>query len=371
MGHDVFISHARKDISIADVICEKLESAGVRCWIAARDISASEDWTAAIRKAIESSRVMILVLSENANAAPHIEREIAHAFYTRRIIIPLRLANTLPRRDFLFYLSSVRWFNAFSPHAEQHLEVLAARIKDLVHDSSVCKATPARSATETKSTLNCVNSWIHSLRASRYRTVEILKRVAVAASLVALVWLVCFTPRQTKHEALLTESKVRSKYSRLSASPDSSTPAVGGAVVSKPATTFTRFGLWERPNARPTPSVQQGPQDTPSIAPAEQSASATPSPRSDVDQKAIGEEPKREQDAQRAQQNADLATKQNSALEAQLRKAHEDAQPVHEDAGLVASQPESGQIQALNPPRNSKPAASTQPLDASVQSTRP
>ena len=75
-------------------------------------------------------------------------------------------------------------------------------------------------------------------------------------------------------------------------------------------------------------------------------------------------------DAQQGQQNADLATKQNSALEAQLRKADEDAQPAHEDAGLVGSQPESRQIQALNPPRNSKRAASTQPLDGSVQSAR-
>src|SRR5215470_15399234 len=203
MAHDVFISHTRKDKSIADAICEKLESAGVRCWIAPRDISASEDWTAAIRKAIESSRVMILVLSENANAAPHIEREIAHAFYTRRFIVPLRLAKTLPRRNFLFYLASVRWFNAFSPHAPQHLEALATLIKGLVLDSCVSKAMPGRSPTKTKLTLNCVNSWMDSLRASHYRSVEILKRVAVAASLVALVWLVYFAPRQTEHEALL------------------------------------------------------------------------------------------------------------------------------------------------------------------------
>ncbi len=108
MAHDVFISHAHKDKRIADAICEKLESARVRCWIAERDISAGEDWTEATRNAIGSSRVMVLVLSENANAAPHIEREIAHAFYTRRIIVPLRLTNTLPRRDFLFYLGNVR-----------------------------------------------------------------------------------------------------------------------------------------------------------------------------------------------------------------------------------------------------------------------
>lgn len=107
MEYDVFISHAHKDNSIAVAICGKLESAGLKCWTAARDISAREDWTEATRKAIESSRVIVLVLSENANAAPHIRREIAHASYMRRIIITFRLAETLPRREILFYLSRV------------------------------------------------------------------------------------------------------------------------------------------------------------------------------------------------------------------------------------------------------------------------
>src|SRR5580700_4984412 len=107
MAHDVFISHARKDKGIADAICEKLEFAQIRCWIAERDISAGDDWTEATRNAIESSRVMVLVLSENANASAHIEREIAHAFYTRRIIVPFRVADTLPRRSFLFYIGNV------------------------------------------------------------------------------------------------------------------------------------------------------------------------------------------------------------------------------------------------------------------------
>ena len=82
MEHDVFISHAHKDKSIANAICEKLESARLRCWVPARDISAGEDWTEATRNAIGSSRVMVLLLSENGNSAPHIQREIAHAYYT-------------------------------------------------------------------------------------------------------------------------------------------------------------------------------------------------------------------------------------------------------------------------------------------------
>ena len=112
MKHDVFVSHAHKDKSIADAICEKLESAQLKCWTAARGVSAGEDWTEAIRNGIESSRVIVLVLTENANAAPDIKREIAHACYMRRVIIPFRLAETLPRREILFYLGHVPWLNA-------------------------------------------------------------------------------------------------------------------------------------------------------------------------------------------------------------------------------------------------------------------
>ena len=53
MAHEVFISHAHKDKGIADAICRELESANARCWIAPRNISTGEDWTKAIRKAID------------------------------------------------------------------------------------------------------------------------------------------------------------------------------------------------------------------------------------------------------------------------------------------------------------------------------
>src|SRR3984957_14309966 len=182
MAHDVFISHAHKDKRIADTISERLESARVKCWIAERDISAGEDWTEITRNAIGSSRVLLLVLSENANAAPHIGREIAHAFYTKRIIVPLRLTKTLPRSDFLFYLSNVRWVDAFSPPADQHLEALTETISGLVGGSTATNsatapqsAKPPQSATKAPASIDFSDSWIGSLQASHYRTLGILK----------------------------------------------------------------------------------------------------------------------------------------------------------------------------------------------------
>src|ERR1700674_3384923 len=279
MAHDVFISHARKDKVIADAICEKLESAQIRCWIAERDISAGEDWTEATRNAIGSSRVMVLVLSENANAAPHIQREIAHAFYTRRIIIPLRLTNTLPRRDFLFYLGNVRWFDAFNAPAEQHLDALAASIKEMMPRRTVSgDLTPPPSGIK--------NSGKDSLRAPRSRTLGILKNVAITASLIAVASLSSFLPWQMNGESS-EEGNVHPMNSGPSASLDSLPQAPGDASASKSPYTYTPFGLWAGSKTGPTP-VQQGRQDTPSSTPDTQPASAIPSSPSD-DQKPVGE----------------------------------------------------------------------------------
>jgi hypothetical protein len=290
MAHDIFISHAHKDKRIADAICEKLESAQVRCWLAERDISAGEDRTEATRNAIGSSRVVVLVLSENANAAPHIEREIAHAFYTRPMIVVLRLSNMLPRRNFLFYLGNVRWFDASSPPAEQHLEALTASINGMMRNRTVTHdAIPPDGVIKTTTTLNSSNSWVGALQASHYRTLEILKRVAIAASLFAVVWLLWFAPWQTRDGASLAEGIRHSTYSRPSAPPDSSPQAPGDASLSKPAYSYTRFGLWAASNASPTPSLERGPNDTSSSTPVAQPASVPPSPQSEVDQKATGE----------------------------------------------------------------------------------
>ena len=289
MAHDVFISHAHKDQRIADEICRKLESAKVRCWIAERDMSAGQDWTVATRTAIETSRLMVLMLSENANAARHIEREIAHAFYTRRIIVPLRLTRTLPNRDFLFYLGNVRWIDAFSLPAEQHLEALTATINGMVHPPAVRReATPAHPALKTTATLNFTN-WIGALRASHYQTLEILKRVAIGASLLAVVWLVWVVAWQPKERALRANSTLRSMYPGSGASLGSLRPPLENASVSNPAYTYTRFGLWVAPSVGPTPSAQQGAQDTSSTTPGMPPTPATASQRPDVGQNTTGE----------------------------------------------------------------------------------
>jgi hypothetical protein len=259
-GHDVFISHAHKDKQIAHAICERLEAAQVTCWIAQRDMSAGEDWTEATRNAIGSSQLMVLLLSENASAAVHMEREMAHAFYTRRVIIPLRLTDTLPRRDFLFYLGNVRSFDAFGPTAEQQLEAFSRAIHDLVQGRTKAReATTFQPAPPAAATPIFSESWIGALQASHYRTLEILKRVAIVASVGGVIYLFWFFQQQNERE--MPPGKDNSAAWQSSARASDLPRASEDNSTLKSAYAYTRFGLWVAPNTSATPATQ-GPQDS-------------------------------------------------------------------------------------------------------------
>jgi hypothetical protein len=286
MAHDVFISHAHKDKRIVDAICKKLESAQIRCWIAGRNIAAGEDWTEATRKAIGSCPLMILVLSENANASPHIEREIAHAFYTGRQIIPVRLTNTLPKRDFLFYLGNARCLDAFGLPAEEPLATLAASIGGLVHGQPVGPELAASpEAVKTKTSSNFSNSWLGALEASHYRTLTIFKRGAIVASIFAVPLLFWFFYQQASSGA--EDSRAPDTGPRSLRNLSNRAP--GEASIPKSAYTFTRFGLWAPTETSSTPSPQAGSQEALASATIAQPPSGTPARPANIDQQSDDE----------------------------------------------------------------------------------
>jgi hypothetical protein len=281
MKHAVYVSHAFEDKSIADAIYGKLESAHLKCWKATWGTAALEDWREPGRKAIASSRVVVVVLSENANAAPHLEREIALATSLRRILVPFRLAETTPRPEIRFYLSKVPWVNAPNPPGQEHLEALTARIRELMsgYTRSV-DASPLQREGKKAASFSPANSRFGDLKGSGNRTPGILKWVSFATFLCAGVLFLWFAFRQTKEWASLAESRRRSMDHASSLAPTPSIQAAKDVPESKQAPAFTRFGLWQADNSSPAPSVQ-GSQDPPLNMPAE-SANATISPQGDV-----------------------------------------------------------------------------------------
>jgi TIR domain len=63
MAHDVFISHSSSDKTIADAVCATLEKASICCWIAPRDVQPGRSFAGEITRAIQQSKVMVLIFS--------------------------------------------------------------------------------------------------------------------------------------------------------------------------------------------------------------------------------------------------------------------------------------------------------------------
>jgi hypothetical protein len=106
MPHDVFVSYAAQDYVAAAAVCSRLESTGVMCWIAPRDILPGDSWGGAIMRAISESKIMTLVFSSRANTSPQILREVERAVSHEVVIIPIRIENAQPSDALEYFISS-------------------------------------------------------------------------------------------------------------------------------------------------------------------------------------------------------------------------------------------------------------------------
>jgi len=135
MAHNVFISHSSKDKAIADAICANLEDAGVRCWIAPRDIAPGDDWPRAIAGAISQSRVMVLIFSTNANSSDQISRELSVAADYNLAIIPFKIDNVKPEPGKQYFLSNTHWLDAMNPPTQKQINLLVERVKSIIPEA--------------------------------------------------------------------------------------------------------------------------------------------------------------------------------------------------------------------------------------------
>jgi TIR domain len=272
MGHEVYISHAYKDKRVADAVCKELESSDVSCWIAPRDIPVGEDWTKAVRKAIESAPLFVLVLSENANAAPHVGREIANAFYTGRKIVPLRVSKAIPSRDFLFYLSDSKCFDSIEESEEPDVKGLGVRVKGLLGglELSSHNNVSSPSLMRRRKVLSPSDLGINGSGRVAFALPTVLRRSAVLASIVVaggLVWWIAAQGADRMSDSDYLRSAHDSESSLLQ-------PKKKEESQSSQSYAFSRFGLWIPASKSPTPHVEPPFANVPSSSPEAETADA-------------------------------------------------------------------------------------------------
>ncbi|MBQ1333223.1 MAG: tetratricopeptide repeat protein [Lachnospiraceae bacterium] len=130
MKHIVFISHSSKDAAIAQLICHRLEEAGIRCWIAPRDIQ-YENWALAIVDGFDRADVCVIVVGEHYFESSECPKELVEATHMCRYIVPFKVDETELPPDLRFHLGPYHWLDASTPPLEKRVEELVQRVHNL------------------------------------------------------------------------------------------------------------------------------------------------------------------------------------------------------------------------------------------------
>ncbi len=140
MAHDVFISHSTIDKAVSDAACAALENGGIRCWVAPRDVQAGRSFAGEITRAIQESKIMVLIFSAHSNNSEQVLREVQLAVKARLHIIQFRIEDVHLNDDLEYFLSTPHWLDALTPPLENHLRRLETSIKTLLDDATTERA---------------------------------------------------------------------------------------------------------------------------------------------------------------------------------------------------------------------------------------
>lgn len=135
MAHDVFISHSSRDKPVSDAVCAALENAGIRCWVAPRDVQPGRSFAGEITRAIQQSKTMVMIFSAHSNNSSQVLREVQLAVEAQLHIIQFRIEDVLLNDDLKYFLSTPHWLDAMTPPLESHLSRLATSITSLLGKS--------------------------------------------------------------------------------------------------------------------------------------------------------------------------------------------------------------------------------------------
>ena len=196
MAHEVFISHSSQDKPVADAVCAALENTAIRCWIAPRDLQPGRSFAGEITRAIQRSKVMVLIFSAHSNTSAQILREVQLAADSHLHIVQFRIEDVVPNDDLEYYLSTPHWLDALTPPLEANLQRLGTSVKALLEmdPPSAGSSAAERSRQDNVATVKDLTTPISAIAASKEPKASRRKRlITVTAGGAAVMLLFTIT----------------------------------------------------------------------------------------------------------------------------------------------------------------------------------
>lgn len=179
MGDSLYIviGHDPSDEAMAAELCAALEAAGMRCWIASRDMTPAASWVNAISHAVKDSRAIVMLHTTRAVRSDLLrEQAIMASRYRVPVVILLQLDDTPPAPELqrlftnLGLGSIVHWIDAIGDTAEGQAAKVAACVERFAsrYDTEVnCSAQPRGSGSFMRVLTDAIHSKLSAMRWSR------------------------------------------------------------------------------------------------------------------------------------------------------------------------------------------------------------
>ncbi|MBE6763669.1 MAG: toll/interleukin-1 receptor domain-containing protein [Ruminococcaceae bacterium] len=110
----VFVSYKSEVQTLSLAFVKRLESIGIDCWIACRDIHLGTDYVDEIPQAIDDCHFFLLVLSENVEASPWVKSELKQAISSGKFILPVMIEEFALSPSYSFMLQNYQIFPYFA-----------------------------------------------------------------------------------------------------------------------------------------------------------------------------------------------------------------------------------------------------------------
>lgn len=127
-----FISHSSRDLAACEEIVRAIEAAGFRCWYADRDLSpGSAGYHQRILEAIDTSWLVIVLVSDSAVDSPHVKNELEESTNLKKPFLPIHLEGfSGDLKDVRYFLKRFQSIRMPAPH-----EKITRAVADLARDA--------------------------------------------------------------------------------------------------------------------------------------------------------------------------------------------------------------------------------------------
>lgn len=127
--NEVFISFSFSDIEKAEKIVNTLTGDyGISCWICTREVRGGEHYKRKIVEAIKDSKVVVLLVTQNAVVSEDIANEVGVAVKQAKTVVPFMLDDSELDGDIYYDLVRANWIDGKNPPLEERVKVLAEHL---------------------------------------------------------------------------------------------------------------------------------------------------------------------------------------------------------------------------------------------------